>query len=164
MGLDEDLTEEEKKRNEDLCKVMKDILGDRVEKVVVSTRLADSPCVIVTAEFGWSANMERIMRAQALRDNSMGTYMTSKKTLEINAQHSIVGELRRRSEADKNDKTTRDLALLVSGFSLEDPAAFAGRIHRMISLGLSLPDVTPAKSADAAATATAGGDDDLPPL
>merc|ERR1711943_127196 len=166
LKLDEDLTEEEKKRNEDLCKVMKDILGDRVEKVVVSTRLADSPCVIVTAEFGWSANMERIMRAQALRDNSMGTYMTSKKTLEINAQHSIVGELRRRSEADKNDKTTRDLVLLLlSGFSLEDPAAFAGRIHRMISLGLSLPDVTPAKSADAAAaTATAGGDDDLPPL
>jgi len=169
LKLDEDLTEEEKKKNEDLCKVVKDILGDRIEKAVLSTRLADSPCCIVTAEFGWSANMERIMRAQALRDNSMSTYMASKKTLEINPTHPIVTEMRRRAEVDKNDKSLRDLVLLLfdtsmlqSGFTLEDPAAFAGRIQRMISMGLSLPDVS--SSSSAAAAGKGAADDDLPPL
>merc|ERR1712137_664673 len=78
-GLELEETEEEKKKKEEikaqfegLCRVMKDILGDKVEKVIVSDRIVDSPCVLVTGEYGWSANMERIMKAQALRDNSMG--------------------------------------------------------------------------------------------
>jgi len=153
-GLKLDETEEEKKKkeeekqaNENLTKVIKEVLGDKVEKVVLSERLVNSPCVLVTGEFGWSANMERIMRAQALRDNSMQTYMVSKKTLEINPEHSIVVELRKKADADKSDKTVKDLvwllyetALLSSGFSLEEPSSFAARIHRMIKLGLSIDE------------------------
>merc|ERR1719498_2075592 len=119
----------------------------KVEKVVVSNRLVSSPCCIVTSQYGWTANMERIMKAQALRDTSTMGYMAAKKHLEINPDHSILENLRQRAEADKNDKSVKDLvmllfetALLSSGFSLEDPAVHAQRIHRMIKLGLGIDD------------------------
>jgi len=149
----EDSDEEKKKaeqvaqQNEGLCKAIKDILGDKVEKVFVSQRLVSSPCALVTGEYGWSANMERIMKAQALRDSTMSTYMTSKKSLEINPDNAIIADLRKKVEADKSDATIKDLvlllfdtALLTSGFSLEDPRVFAERINRMIRLGLSISD------------------------
>jgi len=106
-GLDLEETEEEKKQKEEekarlepLCKLMKDVLGDKVEKVVVGTRIDESPCVLVTGEYGWTANMERIMKAQALRDSSMTSYMVSKKTMEINPKNSIIQELRKKAEVD----------------------------------------------------------------
>merc|ERR1711907_904661 len=142
--------DELKSRFEPLCSTIKDILADKVEKVIVSARLVDSPCVIVTGEYGWSANMDRIMKAQALRDTTMGAYMSTRKTLEINPENPIIEELRRRAEDDKGDKTLKDLILLVfetamlsSGFSLEEPAIFANRIYRMIKLGLSIEDGDP---------------------
>merc|ERR1712178_35847 len=154
LKLDESETETKKKEErkakfDPVCSTMKDILGDKVEKVIVSERLVDSPCVLVTGEYGWSSNMERIMKAQALREATMGMYMSSRKTLEINPENPVVDELRKLIEADSGDKTAKDLILLLfetslisSGFSLDDPAIFANRIHRMIKLGLSIEDET----------------------
>lgn len=126
---------------------IKEILDKKVEKVVVSSRLVSSPCCIVTSQFGWTANMERIMKAQALRDNSTLGYMAAKKHLEVNPDHSIVETLRQKVEADKNDKSVKDLVMLLyetsllsSGFTLDDPQVHAGRIYRMISLGLGIDE------------------------
>merc|ERR1712176_1483261 len=150
MDEDEDekkAFEEAKSRTEGLCKLVKEVLDDKVEKVVISNRLADSPCCLVTGEYGWAANMEGIMKAQALRDSSQSAYMTSKKTMEINPTNSIVVALREKADADQSDKTVKDLiwllydtSLLPSGFSLDEPATFASRIHRLVKLGLSIED------------------------
>ncbi|XP_073498328.1 heat shock protein HSP 90-alpha-like [Phyllobates terribilis] len=153
-GLELPEDEEEKKKQEeiktkfeDLCKTIKDILDKKVEKVVISNRLVESPCCIVTSTYGWSANMERIMKAQTLRDNSTMGYMAAKKHLEINCEHAIIDTLRQKAEADKNDKSVKDLvtllyetALLSSGFTLEDPQTHANRIYRMINLGLGIDE------------------------
>jgi len=158
--------EADKEKFEPLCKVMKDILDKKVEKVVVSSRLVSSPCCIVTSQYGWTANMERIMKAQALRDTSTMGYMAAKKHLEINPDHSIVENLRQRAETDKNDKSVKDLvlllfetALLSSGFSLEDPAVHAKRIHRMIKLGLGIDEEDNEDDSTAVAD-----DSEMPPL
>merc|ERR1712116_51668 len=173
-GLELPEDEEEKKKTEadkekfsGLCKVMKDILDKKIEKVVVSNRLVSSPCCIVTSQYGWTANMERIMKAQALRDTSTMGYMAAKKHLEINPDHPIIESLRVKADADKNDKAVKDLvcllfetSLLSSGFSLEEPAVHASRIYRMIKLGLGIDeDDVPAGSADEAVKS-----EEMPPL
>jgi len=139
--------EEEKAKTEGLCKLIKEVLDNKVEKVIVSNRLESSPCCLVTGEYGWTARMEQIMKAQALRDASSSAYMSSKKTLEVNPTHAIVQALRSKAEEDKSDKTVKDLiwllydtSLLTSGFNLEEPTVFAGRIHRLIKLGLEIDD------------------------
>merc|ERR1711972_491734 len=171
-GLELPEDEEEKKKFEEtktkfasLCETMKNILDKKVEKVVVSNRMVSSPCCIVTSQYGWSANMERIMKAQALKDTSTMGYMAAKKHLEINPDHSIVNTLREKAEADKNDRAVKDLVMLLfetsllsSGFNLEDPMVHAVRIHRMIKLGLGIDEED--GEGDAAAT----DDMDMPPL
>jgi len=150
LGLSEEekaVLEREKAEYEALCKKMKEILGDNVEEVLISDRMVGSPCSLVTSEYGWSANMQRIMKAQVLRDGGMSSYMVGKKKLEINPKHSIISELKKKFSADASDRTVKDLvwllfetSLLVSGFSLENPVKFAGHIHKLIRLGLSIDE------------------------
>merc|ERR1712117_274909 len=170
LGLDEDEKkkfEEQKSKFENLCKKMKEVLGDNVEEVLVTNSLVDSPATLVTTEYGWSANMQRIMKAQVLRDASMSSFMVGKKKMEINPDHVIMQSLEEKFSADASDRTIKDLiwllyetAALTSGFSLEDPVTFAARIHKLIKLGLSIG----ADDDDEDDDVEEDGDDEMPAL
>merc|ERR1719195_2142069 len=170
LGLDDDekkTFEEQKAKFESLCKKMKEVLGDKVEDVLVTQSLVDSPATLVTTEYGWSANMQRIMKAQVLRDASMSSFMIGKKKMEINPNHVIMQSLEEKFSADTSDRTIKDLiwllyetAALTSGFSLEDPVTFASRIHKLIKLGLSIG----ADDDDDEEDEDDGGDDEMPAL
>ena len=150
-GCEIEMTEDEKKIAEEkkiqfekLCKFMKETLGDKVEAVRVgSDRLVSSPCILVTSEWGWSANMQKIMRHQALRDDSMSSVMTGKKTLEINPDNKVIIVLAEKLETDSEAAYVKDITTLLyetslvqSGFDVEDVTNFAKRIHGMIRVGL----------------------------
>jgi len=152
-GLTFECSEDEKQKWETcvndfkpLTEKIKEILGPNVEKVVLSQRVVNSPCVLVTGDYGWTANMERIMKAQALRDTN-NSYMMSKKIMEINPHHSIIKSLKERIKSADNEPMIRDLvsllyesSLISSGFSIEEPGTFVNRINNMIKLGLSLDE------------------------
>merc|ERR1711998_390435 len=118
-GLDLSLNEDEKKRVEEekktfeaLCKKMKEILGESVEEVMVGERMVNSPASLVTTEYGWSANMQRIIKAQVLRDSQMSSFMMGKKKMEVNAGHPIMIELKKKFLENENDRTIKDLVWL----------------------------------------------------
>jgi len=137
------------KEFEPLTKWMKDnALGDKIEKATITERLSDSPCALVASQYGWSGNMERIQRAQTYakaNDASQGFYSGQKKTLEINPRHPLIKELRTRVEANEEDETAKDLAIVMfetavlrSGYILPDSSGFANRIDRMLRLSMDI--------------------------
>ncbi|OIS98787.1 PREDICTED: endoplasmin homolog [Nicotiana attenuata] len=124
------------------------LVSDNVDDVKISNRLADTPCVVVTSKYGWSANMERIMQSQTLSDASKQAYMRGKRVLEINPRHPIIKELRERVIKDPEDESVKQTAqlmyqtaLLESGFLLNDPKDFASRIYSSVKSSLNVsPD------------------------
>ncbi|KAL7061126.1 hypothetical protein AAHC03_09881 [Spirometra sp. Aus1] len=178
-GLELPEDEESKKKFEELktefeptCTKIKEILSGKVEKVTISNRLLTSPCCVVTSAFGWSANMERIMKAQALRDSSTMGYMAGKKHLELNPEHIIIKKLKEMlaDSQGENQKICKDLihmlfntAMLASGFTLDDSKTHANKIHELISMCLQIEDEGGEKlesvSAAADAAPAEAGDD-----
>jgi molecular chaperone HtpG len=146
-GLELEQTEDEKKAQEQLqkdwepiCNKIKGTLGDRVQTVKLSERLASNPCVLVTDRYGWSANMERIMKAQALRNSDTGMMGGSRKTLEINPEHPLLLDVKQRLEKDQAAKHIIEMlyqtTLIDSGFSLDEPSKYAQQIYKLMSVGL----------------------------
>eukprot|EP00736_Rhodelphis_marinus_P004273 Rmarinus@m.2614 len=154
LRLDDENTDDYKEKEKlvkeaykPLVKYLKETLSDKLEKVTLSNRLADSPCVLVTGQYGWSANMERIMRAQALNDPERFAFMSARKTMELNPHHPLVRRLLEdvnagnSAEAENLATLLYDSAVLQSGFSLDDPNAFARRMHRLMMEGTGIdPD------------------------
>ncbi|KAH8509611.1 hypothetical protein H0E87_011387 [Populus deltoides] len=124
------------------------LASENVDDVKISNRLADTPCIVVTSKYGWSANMERIMQAQTLSDANKQAYMRGKRVLEINPRHPIIKELRERVVKDPEDDSVKQTAhlmyqtaLMESGFILNDPKDFASRIYSSVKSSLSIsPD------------------------
>ena len=135
-----------KEEFKDFIKWWKEILpSEDVEAVKISNRLVTTPCSVVTSKYGWSANMERIMKAQALSDDGRMAYMRGRKTLEINPGHPIIKTLKEKSEDDADDEGTKrtalimyETALLESGFMFEEPKGFAGRLFDMVRRDLGV--------------------------
>jgi heat shock protein beta len=166
LGGDEDKAKMEEATREfaGLTAWLKETLNGKVENVVVSRRATDSPCLLVTSKFGWSANMEKIMRSQTMGDARAMEYMKGKKILEINPNHSIIRELRAAVAADADSVEAKNVAtvlfetaLLESGYSLEDAKGFADRVLVMAKASLNVDPaaLAAADAADEAAEAAA---------
>eukprot|EP00959_Pyramimonas_sp_CCMP1952_P105080 2196567-Pyramimonas_sp.AAC.1 len=139
---------ETKEEFKELTKWWKALLTtEEVENVKISNRLSTTPCVVVTSKYGWSANMERIMKAQALAADGKASYMKGRRTLEINPRHPIIKELKARVAANDHGDNVRNLArtlydtaLLESGFMLDDAKAFSKRMFELVSKNLEIPE------------------------
>jgi heat shock protein beta len=165
---DKDVEEQKKKVEEEfapLVDYLKDTFKDMIEKVIVSDRLTSSPCALVSTTWGYTANMERIMKAQALGQPNRATH-SPKKILEVNPKHPIIRELLNRIKENKDDETAKvtstvlyETAVLSSGYTVDDPTSFAKWIHKMMSINLNLdPAAAEAleQSEEPAAQATSG--------
>ncbi|KAL6295561.1 hypothetical protein ACE6H2_003703 [Prunus campanulata] len=151
LKLGKDSKDKEVKESyKELTKWWKSALAsDNVDDVKLSNRLADTPCVVVTSKYGWSANMERIMQSQTLSDANKQAYMRGKRVLEINPRHPIIKELRERVVKNAEDESVKQTAQLIyqtalmeSGFNLPDPKDFASRIYSSVKSSLNInPDV-----------------------
>jgi heat shock protein beta len=171
-GLELEEDEADKKKLEQWTSEFKDVtdflkktLDSRVEKVTVSNRLTDSPCVLSTSKFGWSANMERIMRTQAMGDSRSMEYMKGRKTMEINPEHEIVQGLKQLLQ-EKDEDRAKDLsellyetALLTSGFQVDSPREYATKVFTLMKIALgydatAAPEPSASSSSAAAAPST----------
>lgn len=139
--------EKENKEHEKLIELLKKTLDKKVNKIKISNRLVDVPCMITTDNFGWTANMERIMNSQVLADNQMKQFMVSSKTLEINIEHPIIKNIETSIGDENKEKGIKDVielmfdgALLASGFSIEKPHLFVAKLNKMIEFGLSVDE------------------------
>ena len=140
-------SEKENKEHEKLIEFLQKTLDKKVSKIKISNRLVDVPCMITTDNFGWSANMERIMNSQVLGDNQMKQFMISSKTLEINIEHPIIKNIENSIGDETRENGIKDIiqlmfdgALLSSGFSIEKPQEFVNKLNRMIEFGLSIDE------------------------
>lgn len=140
---EKNIREKQQTNYEGLCTRIKEILGNKVENVKISNRVTNSPCCLVSGQYGWTANMERIMKAQAVSSNNNMQLMTPKKTLELNPDNEIIQNLQKRYT--NNSDSLGDMvwmlyetSVLDSGFSLEKPRNFAGRIYSLLKLGLGI--------------------------
>merc|ERR1712083_1221216 len=130
---------------------MKDA-GVKIEKVEVSKRLTDSPVVVVTSQFGYSAQQEKVMKAQAFQNKDQLSTMSGRKTLEVNPKHPVVADLLNKVKADKEDKAALDTAqvlfqtaLIESGYEIVDPSALVNRVYRLMSKELGVDPDSPLK-------------------
>merc|ERR1712084_1982 len=133
---------------------MKDA-GVKIEKVEVSKRLTESPVVVVTSQFGYSAQQERVMKAQAFQNKDQLSMMSGRKTLEINAKHPVVADLLAKIRADKEDKAALDTAqvlfqtaLIESGYEIADASALVTRVYRLMSKELGVDPDAPMKEVE----------------
>merc|ERR1712176_550053 len=133
---------------------MKDA-GVKAEKVEVSKRLTDSPVVVVTSQFGYSAQQERVMKAQAFQNKDQLSMMSGRKTLEINPNHPVISDLLTKIKADKADPAALDTAqvlfqtaLIESGYEIADPSALVNRVYRLMSKELGVDPDAPLKEVE----------------
>merc|ERR1712084_163595 len=133
---------------------MKDA-GEKIEKVEISKRLTDSPVVVVTSQFGYSAQQEKVMKAQAFQNKDQLSTMSGRKTLEVNPNHPVIADLLAKVKADKEDKAALDTAqvlfqtaLIESGYEIADPSALVSRVYRLMSKELGVDPDAPLKEVE----------------
>jgi len=159
LELNENDTEKEefeksKEEYKALCDFIKSTLSDEVEKVIVSNKLADSPCILSTSDFGWTANMQRILKAQTFNKPEMN-YMMGRKILEINPNSKIIQKIKNKLDTEQIDSKLTDMVSLLydvtlqtSGFTVENTSSFSSKVLKLIDFGLDNFPVTKNESTD----------------